>query len=305
MQQRANLPDPSRSLEKRLIAIALQGGGSHGAFTWGVLDRLSGGVNAGVLADGLRRGGASQAQLALSILERSRPPAGIRDPVATVTDVEGERGCLSNRVCGSECIRRNPRRIHQAATATKAQAAVAPKKAMATWVGTTSQITAPNAASPKLPRAAPAASSAAASLPRWVPRSPAFSLRWRSCFSTRVALAGKIAGKARKSPPATGPNSLAMSPASIVVTPPSNNRTAYSCHRVSRRLDSLTRMGMTLSQEQPGNEKSAGKPGGSRKDRGSRRMDMEPLDQLTGDDAIEAECQSTDDHRSTFDGRVG
>jgi NTE family protein len=101
MQQRANLPDPSRSLEKRLIAIALQGGGSHGAFTWGVLDRLSGGVNAGVLADGLRRGGASQAQLALSILERSRPPAGIRDPVATVTDVKGERGCLSNRVCGS------------------------------------------------------------------------------------------------------------------------------------------------------------------------------------------------------------
>jgi len=80
MQQRVNLPDPARPLEKRRIAVALQGGGSHGAFTWGVLDRLlaepsleivgisgtsAGAMNAGVLADGLRRGGASQAQLAL------------------------------------------------------------------------------------------------------------------------------------------------------------------------------------------------------------------------------------------------
>jgi NTE family protein len=80
MQQRANLTDPSRSPEKRRIAVALQGGGSHGAFTWGVLDRLlgessleivgisgtsAGAMNAGILADGLRRGGASQAQLAL------------------------------------------------------------------------------------------------------------------------------------------------------------------------------------------------------------------------------------------------
>ena len=27
-------------MEKKSIALALQGGGSHGAFTWGVLDRL-------------------------------------------------------------------------------------------------------------------------------------------------------------------------------------------------------------------------------------------------------------------------
>ena len=80
MQQRVNLPDHARPLEKRRIAVALQGGGSHGAFTWGVLDRLlaepsleivgisgtsAGAMNAGVLADGLRRGGAPQAQLAL------------------------------------------------------------------------------------------------------------------------------------------------------------------------------------------------------------------------------------------------
>ena len=80
MQQRANTPDPRRPFEKRRIALALQGGGAHGAFTWGVLDRVlvepsleivgisgtsAGAMNAGVLADGLRRGGALQAQLAL------------------------------------------------------------------------------------------------------------------------------------------------------------------------------------------------------------------------------------------------
>jgi len=79
-QQRAITPNPCRSREKRRIALALQGGGSHGAFTWGVLDRLlrepslevvgisgtsAGAMNAGILADGLRRGGASQARLAL------------------------------------------------------------------------------------------------------------------------------------------------------------------------------------------------------------------------------------------------
>ena len=55
------------------IDLALQGGGSHGAFTWGVLDRLleeerlrivaisgtsAGAMNAAVLADGWAEGGA-------------------------------------------------------------------------------------------------------------------------------------------------------------------------------------------------------------------------------------------------------
>ena len=79
MQQRANA-DRVQPVETRRVALALQGGGSHGAFTWGVLDRLlvepsleivgisgtsAGAMNAGVLADGLRRGGASQARIAL------------------------------------------------------------------------------------------------------------------------------------------------------------------------------------------------------------------------------------------------
>jgi NTE family protein len=63
-----------------LVDFALQGGGAHGAFTWGVLDRLlqepwlhidaisgtsAGAMNAVVLAHGLRDGGAAGARRAL------------------------------------------------------------------------------------------------------------------------------------------------------------------------------------------------------------------------------------------------
>src|ERR1700747_2795815 len=63
-----------------LVDLALQGGGSHGAFTWGVLDRLleepwikidaisgtsAGAMNAAVLADGWSLGGADAARAAL------------------------------------------------------------------------------------------------------------------------------------------------------------------------------------------------------------------------------------------------
>jgi NTE family protein len=63
-----------------LIDLALQGGGSHGAFTWGVLDRLleepwlqiaaisgtsAGAMNAAVLTDGWTQGGADGARRAL------------------------------------------------------------------------------------------------------------------------------------------------------------------------------------------------------------------------------------------------
>ena len=62
---------------QKVINLALQGGGSHGAFTWGVLDRLlederiaydgitatsAGGVNAVVFADGLALGGREGAR---------------------------------------------------------------------------------------------------------------------------------------------------------------------------------------------------------------------------------------------------
>ena len=63
-----------------LVDLALQGGGSHGAFTWGVLDRLleepwlgidgisgtsAGAMNAAVLVDGHAKGGAAGARTAL------------------------------------------------------------------------------------------------------------------------------------------------------------------------------------------------------------------------------------------------
>jgi NTE family protein len=65
---------------RRKLALALQGGGSHGAFTWGVLDRLlddatidiigvtgtsAGAMNGAVLVDGLVRGGPKQARAEL------------------------------------------------------------------------------------------------------------------------------------------------------------------------------------------------------------------------------------------------
>lgn len=69
-----------------LVDLALQGGGAHGAFTWGVLDRLleeswlridgisgtsAGAMNAAVLAHGLLDGGRSGARLALARFWRS------------------------------------------------------------------------------------------------------------------------------------------------------------------------------------------------------------------------------------------
>jgi NTE family protein len=67
-------------MSRRKIALALQGGGSHGAYTWGVLDRLleeddieiegisgasAGAMNAVVLADGYTAGGRDGARAAL------------------------------------------------------------------------------------------------------------------------------------------------------------------------------------------------------------------------------------------------
>ena len=65
---------------RKKVALALQGGGSQGAFTWGVLDRLlddttidiigvtgtsAGAMNGAVLVDGLVRGGPNQARAEL------------------------------------------------------------------------------------------------------------------------------------------------------------------------------------------------------------------------------------------------
>ncbi|HML41331.1 MAG: patatin-like phospholipase family protein [Hyphomicrobium zavarzinii] len=80
---------PNVRLEDRktplLVDLALQGGGAHGAFTWGVLDRLleepnlridgisgtsAGAMNAAVLADGYADGGPEGARAALETFWR-------------------------------------------------------------------------------------------------------------------------------------------------------------------------------------------------------------------------------------------
>jgi NTE family protein len=73
-------PPEGSARDPVLIDLALQGGGSHGAFTWGVLDRLleepwlkiegisgtsAGAMNAAVLAGGWTRDGATGARAAL------------------------------------------------------------------------------------------------------------------------------------------------------------------------------------------------------------------------------------------------
>jgi NTE family protein len=40
MVKQRQLSSPNEAGGLALVALALQGGGSHGAFTWGVLDRL-------------------------------------------------------------------------------------------------------------------------------------------------------------------------------------------------------------------------------------------------------------------------
>ena len=73
-------PSANSGREAVLVDLALQGGGSHGAFTWGVLDRLlqeswlridgisgtsAGAMNAVVLVDGYEKGGPEAARAAL------------------------------------------------------------------------------------------------------------------------------------------------------------------------------------------------------------------------------------------------
>jgi len=84
---------PSKAL---LIDLALQGGGAHGAFTWGVLDRLieepwlqidgisgtsAGAMNAAVMASGLEHGGVDGAKAALETFWKAVADAGRFSPM--------------------------------------------------------------------------------------------------------------------------------------------------------------------------------------------------------------------------------
>ena len=80
------------SVKAKRINLALQGGGAHGAFTWGVLEQIlsddrlavegisgtsAGAINAVMLADGLMRGGPRRGEKALGrfLARRPRAPA--------------------------------------------------------------------------------------------------------------------------------------------------------------------------------------------------------------------------------------
>ena len=92
-------------MQQRSVTLALQGGGSHGAFTWGVLDRLleddrldieaisgasAGAMNAVVLAHGYVKGGREGARAALAAFwERvsiKAPFNMLPDDAASATD---------------------------------------------------------------------------------------------------------------------------------------------------------------------------------------------------------------------------
>ncbi len=86
----------AHSAEPKCIDLALQGGGSHGALTWGVLDRLleddriqiaaisgtsAGAMNAVVMADGLEMGGRQGARDALATFWKAVSDAGRFSPL--------------------------------------------------------------------------------------------------------------------------------------------------------------------------------------------------------------------------------
>ena len=93
------------------VNLALQGGGAHGAFTWGVLDRLlederiafegvsatsAGAMNAVVLAYGLTEGGREGARKALAGFWRRVSHAAATGPLQTAVEVAGMSRSLAS-----------------------------------------------------------------------------------------------------------------------------------------------------------------------------------------------------------------
>jgi NTE family protein len=103
-----------RKARSKSINLALQGGGAHGAFTWGVLDRLlederlsfdgisgtsAGAMNAVVLADGYQKNGRDGARQALEKFWRSVSHDGRLSPI--------QRGIM-DRLLGNWSLDNNP-----------------------------------------------------------------------------------------------------------------------------------------------------------------------------------------------------
>jgi NTE family protein len=105
-------PDKRRASSPKRINLALQGGGAHGAFTWGVLEQIlsderliiegvsgtsAGAVNAVMLVDGLIRGGREEAQKRLADFWRAVSSTGnlptlqrtVMERLLSFTPIEG------------------------------------------------------------------------------------------------------------------------------------------------------------------------------------------------------------------------
>ena len=114
----SELPSPiartGSSLDLKRVNLALQGGGSHGAFTWGVLDRLlederiafegisaasAGAINAAVLACGLAEGGRQGAKRALTKLWRR---------IAHLSSLTPLQPSLADRLSGNHSLDASP-----------------------------------------------------------------------------------------------------------------------------------------------------------------------------------------------------
>ena len=96
MHQKPESATPAQRRKPVLVDLALQGGGAHGAFTWGVLDRLleeswltfdgisgtsAGAMNAAVMASGHTHGGAEGAKAALETFWKSVSEASKFSPI--------------------------------------------------------------------------------------------------------------------------------------------------------------------------------------------------------------------------------
>jgi NTE family protein len=107
-------PDPKARSAVKIVNLAIQGGGAHGAFAWGVLDRLleeeqvafegisatsAGAMNAAVLAYGLTEGGREGARQALARFWRRVSQAAVLSPL---------QPSLWDRLTGNHAIGNSP-----------------------------------------------------------------------------------------------------------------------------------------------------------------------------------------------------
>ncbi|MEQ1518219.1 MAG: patatin-like phospholipase family protein, partial [Usitatibacteraceae bacterium] len=107
MARKTASPSNASAPKTKTINLALQGGGAHGAFAWGVLDYLledgridfegisgtsAGSMNAVVLVEGLRKGGRDGARAALENFWQAISQAGERYSIVRSTPWDRLRG---------------------------------------------------------------------------------------------------------------------------------------------------------------------------------------------------------------------